>query len=386
MIQRCWPLYRRPVEGEALSSWLGRIANIYNLSLEDLLAYDLGYDISPHDLDLNPPHTLLKNIKERSKLSLDQIFHMTFKSWVPFIIDQLDPASDTFSTYVGQYPVLLPTKAQPSRLLNNWRPWLSHPPTIRGCQICIKSWPEIAFCLSWKLPVMVTCPFHGCRLQPCTSYSSNYVFWQEDQIMDKPVTKAVLKMDMRTWKALTDGKVELPCRSIHVGVWFRILRSLLNELSLPLSRYPGQSQHIRNIWNRCGYPIRAGLNIWKPYEYLPLQMQMKMLEAAATAMEMLEKGVLDITNEQSKLFQPELIDEDDYPSGYEPIKRNNEHHELTVGKTLTELFEQAVAEARVNRESAQGLRALYLLGRKDPEATREVDTIFLELGIPFRDL
>jgi hypothetical protein len=60
-------------------------------------------------------------------------------------------------------------------------------------------------------------------------------------------------------------------------------------------------------------------------------------------MEMLEEGVLGITNEQSKLFQPELIHEDDYPSGFEPIKRNNEQHELTLSKNLTELFEQAVA-------------------------------------------
>jgi len=386
VIQRRWPLYRRPVEGEALSSWLGRIANIYNLLLEDLLAYDFGYDISPHDLDLNPPHTLLKNIKERSNLSLDQIFRMTFKSWVPFIIDQLDPASNTLAAYVGQYPVLSAKAKSFCYVLVNWVPWLSNPSTIRGCQICIKSDPEVAFRLSWKLPIMLTCPFHGCRLQPCTIYSSGHAFWQEDKMMERPVSKAILKMDMRTWQALTNGKVDLPRRSIHVGVWFRLLRSLLHELSLPLSRYPGQSQHIKNIWNRCGHPIRAGLNIWKPYEYLPLQMQMSMLEAAAAAMEMLEEGVLGITNEQSKLFQPELIHEDDYPSGCESVKSANEHQELTLGETLTELFEKAVAEARINRESAQRLRALYLFGRKDPEAIREAETIFLELGIPFNDL
>lgn len=381
MIQRRWPLHPKPVEGEALSSWLGRVAAIYNLPLEDILKYDLGYEISTYDLDLNPPTTLLENIEHRSNLSLDQIHHMTFRSFVPFIIDQLDQAPDIFDTYIRQYPVLLPVKAQPSRVLSNWRPWLSDPPIIRACQSCIKSESKTIIRLPWKLPIMLSCPLHGCRLQPCISYSSEYVAWKEEGTIDLPVTKAVLNMDIRTWQALMTGKVDLPNRSIHAGVWFRLLRSLLNQLSLPLSRYPAHvHQHIKNIWNTCGYPIRAGLNIWKPYEYLPLQIQMKMLEGAATVIAMIEASELSITGEHSKLFHPEPIDKDDWPSGPEPTNNNNKSHGLSIG----ELFDQAIAEARVNRESALGLRALYLFGRNDPELIREIDAIFLELGIPFK--
>ena len=386
MIERPWPLYQQPIEGEALSSWLGRVANIYDLLLEELLTYDLGYTLSSYDLDLNPPLTLLETIEKRSHLNLNQIFRMTFKSWVPFVIDQFDSNSDAFSSYVGQYPVLLPAKARFSRSLNNWRPWLSNPSTLRGCQLCIKSWQEPAFLLAWKLPIIVTCPFHGCRLQPYTSYLNNYVFWQEDKTTDKPVTAAILKMDRRTWQALTDGKVELPRRSVHAGVWFRMLRSILNELSLPLSYHRRQSFHIKNIWSRCGYPIRAGLNVWKAYEYLPLHIQINMLEAAATAMEMLEEGVLDMTHEQAKLFQSELIPENDYPSFFALVKNDDESQKLTSGKTLNQLFEQAVAEARENRQLAQALWRLYLHGRKDQETIERARTIFLELGIPFQDL
>lgn len=381
MIQRRWPLHPKPVEGEALSSWLGRVATVYNLLLEDLLKYDLGYEISTYDLDLNPPTTLLENIERRSNLSLDQIHHMTFRSLVPFIIDQLDPAPDIFHTYIPQYPVLLPVKARSSRVLTNWRPWLSAPPIVRACQSCIKSESKTIIRLSWKLPIMLSCPLHGCRLQPCISYSSGYVDWKEEEIVDLPVTKAILNMDTRTWQAFMTGKVDLPCRSIHAGVWFRLLRSLLNQLSLPLSRYPAHAhQHIKNIWNTCGYPIRAGLSIWKPYEYLPLRIQMKMLEGAATAISMIEASELSITGEYSKLFYLEPIDKDDWPSGPEVTNNNEKKHGLSIG----ELFDQAVAEAKVNRESALGLRALYLFGRNDPELIREVDAIFLELGIPFK--
>ena len=380
MIQRHWPLHLKPVEGEALSSWLGRIAAIYNLSLEDLLKYDLGYEISPYDLDLNPPITLLENIERRSNLSLNQIHHMTFRSFVPFLIDQLDPSFNIFETYILQYPVLFSVNTRPSRPLTNWRPWLSDPPIVRACPSCIKSESKTMIRLSWKLPIMLSCSLHGCRLKTCTSYSSEYVYWKEVETIDLPVTKAVLNMDARTWQALMTGKVDLPQRSIHAGVWFRLLRSLLNELSLPLSCYPAHVDRIKHIWNTCGYPVRAGLNIWKPYEYLSVTMQMMMLEAAATAIYMIEVGSINSFGEHAKLFQPEHIDNDDQQYCLESINNNNKYLSLPLGN----LFDQVIAQAKVDREFARQLRALYLYGRNDPNFIKEIDSIFLELGIPFR--
>ncbi len=320
---------------------------------------------------------LLDNIKHRSNLSLDQIHQMTFRSWVPFIIDHLEADSNVFETYMLQYPVL-PFKSHPSFALTNWRPWISSSPTLRACQSCIKSESEVIIRLAWKLPIMLSCPLHGCRLRPCISPSSNYLYWEGEEQMDWLVTKEILAMDIRTWQALTTGKVDLPCRSIHAGVWFRFLRNLLNELTLPLSRTPKYSAIIRHIWDRCGYPVRAGLSIWKPYEHLPLQRQMQTLEAAATAITMIEEGGL-ISPGVSKLFQPELIDEDDWPSYYKSTNTKSEPRQLSLG----ELAEQAVAEAKSSRESAQTLRAFCLWGKNDSESIKKIDALFLELGIPF---
>lgn len=252
MIHQRWPLHPAPVEGEALSSWLGRVASVYKLSLGELLRYDLGYDVSTYDLDLNPPVMLLENIEHRSNISLDQIHPMTFRSWVPFIIDTLEADSHVFETYMLQYPVLLLFKFHPSFALTNWRPWISSVPSLRACQTCIKSESEVIIRLAWKLPLMISCPLHECRLQPCISSSSGYLYWQEEKLMDWPVTKEILTMDTRTWQALTTGKVDLPGRSLHAGVWFRLLRTLLNELTLPLSRGPKYSSLIRHIGLVCG--------------------------------------------------------------------------------------------------------------------------------------
>lgn len=38
-----WPLHPAPKEGEALSSWLNRVAACYQMDVHELLAHDLGH-------------------------------------------------------------------------------------------------------------------------------------------------------------------------------------------------------------------------------------------------------------------------------------------------------------------------------------------------------
>ena len=53
-----WPLHPFPKEGEALSSWLWRVANRYKMNMPDLLLYDLGYtDINNLDVGKRPAHS-----------------------------------------------------------------------------------------------------------------------------------------------------------------------------------------------------------------------------------------------------------------------------------------------------------------------------------------
>ena len=39
---RRWPLHPPPGEGEALTSWLSRLAEVYGMSVEDLLRHSLA--------------------------------------------------------------------------------------------------------------------------------------------------------------------------------------------------------------------------------------------------------------------------------------------------------------------------------------------------------
>jgi hypothetical protein len=68
-------------------------------------------------------------------------------------------------------------------------------------------------------------------------------------------------------------------------VWFRLLRSVLDEVSLALSTLsqPGRTT-LERIWRATGRPERGGLTAWRPYEQLDRDMQEAMLHAAATAL------------------------------------------------------------------------------------------------------
>ena len=65
-------------------------------------------------------------------------------------------------------------------------------------------------------------------------------------------------MDRLTYQGLTTGLVTLPRRAVHAGVWFRLLRTLLDELSMPLSRVGARSgRALERIWRATGRPVRA---------------------------------------------------------------------------------------------------------------------------------
>jgi hypothetical protein len=83
----------------------------------------------------------------------------------------------------------------------------------------------------------------------------------------------------------------LPGRSLHVAVWFRLLRSLLDEVSLALSTLSKRGRTVlERTWRATGRPERGGLTVWRPYEQMDWAMQEAMLHAAATALHLAAGG------------------------------------------------------------------------------------------------
>jgi len=377
-----WPLHPAPREGEALSSWLNRVAACYQMDLHDLLEHDLGLAHDQADgLDTAPPLALLTMLSQRSGIELGQLRCMSFSGWVPWLLDSLDdrvPAA--LETYAFQFSVLLPKRK--TRSITSWRAWLPSQPICRACPLCLNDPANQAVLLAWKLPLMLSCPLHGCWLESYWGVPGHWLGWENADAVPRTVSDAIVAMDRRTWQALTMGYAELPRRRIHAGLWFRLLRTLLDELNTPLSKCGTYAGNLRDIWERCGHPLRAGQSLWRPYEILDPAVQLQMLEAAATAIELIESKMLRPRGEQAVLFLPEP--QTGFTSSLPakvPKPEPVDHWQLAV-----QAIDVAIIEARHNPETARSLFALAACGRRDPETLERLRATFTKEGIPLEFL
>jgi hypothetical protein len=171
---------------------------------------------------------------------------------------------------------------------------------------------------------------------------------------------------------LTTGGVKLPRRRIHAGIWFRLLRTLLDEVNTPLSQCGTCAEGIRQVWARSGHPPRAGQNLWRPYEALDLKLQLQMLEAVAAAIDLIESKSLRPQGKQAELFVPPT----DLPVDEPKTAPSNSWREAF------EALNKSIAEAQSNPEAARSLFAIASYGRRDPKSLEDLRSLFAEVGIP----
>ena len=366
-----------------MSSWLNRVAVSYQMDMIDLLEHDLGHG-QVDDLDTAPPLSLLTKLSQRSGIELDRLRGMSFAGWVPWLLDSLDarlPAA--LEIYVFQFSVLLPKRNRKIRSITSWRAWLPSQPIRRACPFCLNDPADQAVLLAWKLPLMLSCPLHGCWLESYWGVPGRFLGWENADAAPRAASDAIAAMDRRTWQALTTGYVELPRRRIHAGLWFRLMRTLLDELNTPLSQCGTFAGSIRYVWERCGHRLRAGQCLWHPYEILNTAVQSQMLEAAATAIDLIESRVVSPHGEQAGLFLPEP--QTGFTNGLSADERKNAP--IDYWQEAFKAIKEAVAEARHNPETARSLFALAAYGRRrDSDSMMQLRTTFAEGGIPLEYL
>lgn len=301
-----WPLHPAPLVGEALSSWLRRVAEHNGVDVPDLLA-DLGFAPGAEaDVDLVPPPGFVDRVAQRTGVPAEHVRLMSAAGYVPWLADSLSPGQSDFSTYVRQFSVLLPHGRRINRTVDPWTPW--RPQCRRDghrfCRQCLSASPQdYHYCLFWPWPIMLTCPIHRTALE-ISGGAPGYYFVEPRVIPervyapDHPVTV----MDSRTWQALTRGSVDLTEGRVHIGVWFRLMRTVIDELCATITECGAASSVVRAVWDEMGCDYRAGIGQWRTYEELPCEKQAVVLEAAATAMGLLESGELEGLGRDARLF------------------------------------------------------------------------------------
>ncbi|EHL32780.1 hypothetical protein LDG_5017 [Legionella drancourtii LLAP12] len=195
-------------------------------------------------------------------------------------------------------------------------------------------------------------------------------------------SSAINTLDQRTWSVLTRGQVVLPRRTIHGGIWLRLLRTLLDELHIPMPYTSALYGDIVNIWESLGLEPRCGLARWQPYEILPTQSQQLTLLAAATAIEQIENGTITPPGEQCYLFLPEPIDSEDlpsYPEKAHPYTRIEPG--LLWGKAFDSL-NKLIELSKNDADEAKNFRDFILFGKVDFESIQKANQSMIELGVP----
>jgi hypothetical protein len=382
---RRWPLHPRPEPGEALSSWLDRIAQCYGFSVTDLLGYNLGpasalLGDATTDLDWDPPAAVLTALSERTGVPPGELRWMTMAGWVPWLTDTLDAGEQrqaVFDTYVRQDSVLLAPGEAGSNTARRWRawrgPWLPAHPRHRVCPECAKD-PQRGTALMWRLPIMTGCGVHGCRLE--RQVDVNLATLDLAPLTPAPVDPLVAELDRRTHEGVTTGAVTLPGRVVHVAVWFRLLRTLLDEVSMSLSRVGIRSRAtLEQVWQAAGRPVRAGLGVWRPYEQLDWPLQEAMLHAAAVALRL----AADRRITPQGTLGPALAEppHEHVYDGDDPRRRP------LTGQEVATVMNAWVDQARTDPEPARCLlRLLTAFDSSPANAVKHRHFLISQLGIP----
>jgi hypothetical protein len=229
------------------------------------------------------------------------------------------------------------------------------------------------------LPVMTTCGEHGLPLQPEDAARAAVLLgepippWAEEP----PPPPAVAAMDRLTWEGITTGTVTLPGRPVHVGVWLRLLRTLLDEVSIREGRLNRQSAaSMARIWEATGRPPRGGLTVWRPYERLDRDLQQAMTEAAATALLLAASGEITPRGPLGRCLAPEP-----HRDVCEGDREEWEHRQAEA--ELRARCQEQVARARCDPDAARQLLGMFTAGCGTYASFyRERRFLVAPLGIP----
>jgi hypothetical protein len=372
-------VHPQPNQLESLSSWLERLARLYGMSVQELLTHNLGWanqaQVSAW-IDYDPPEDLLAALNQRTGVPVTRLRDLTLAGWSPWLFDSHHaprPGSrqEAFDTYIRANSVLLaPGEAgthdveYPRGWSGPWRGAHAH----RACPVCAAD-PDRGTALVWQMPLVIGCGEHGVWLE-------NNRELQVLLALDRPITptlvaEPVATLDRYTYTALTTGRVDLPGRSVHAAVWFRLLRSLLDEVSLaPSTMRAATRSMLQRIWAAAGVPERAGLLGWRPYELLKWDAQQAMLTAAATALRLVADG--------------EIVPRGRLGSALAPGSRQRtfDGDRSSPWQEALDLLAGILEEAREDRDTAHRLLRLITRNRRTLAEFEDARACLFGAGVP----
>jgi len=286
-----WPLHPPPHPGEALSSWVNRIAHALAVPSAVLLVNEssIPYETSNrYHLDFDPPEPVILILAEKTGQDFAVVRNLTVRGYVPSLLDTLDAARDGMADYTHALALLLPMDHRPVRH-PHVLPWYSFHRfrQPRGCRDCLAETTVPYLRLHWRFSWTLSCPIHKRILEPLfirvPVMGETEVIWLEADTSTRVVPSQLLKMDAITLQAITSGTCHLPWGSVPGALWIRLLRTVLDELGVGSTHAGNYHQTLKDLWGSVGRGYGHYLREWGPYERINQKYQETFMLMAAKA-------------------------------------------------------------------------------------------------------
>lgn len=283
--RRSWPIHPVPLPGEALLSWLGRIAHCYSYTVADLLTGDLGITACDAEhLDVAAPSGLMAALSARTGQSVDRIRRMTLSGGGSDVLD-LKPI-----------PVPWPQhRSYGHRRFSIQATWdeVGLFDRVHACRACLAGAPMPWIRLAWRIPWIGSCPDHGLRLERASILPGSLVFW--DAPGPGAASEEMRAMDRLSMAAI-EGEPQTQGQDSPGNGRFERLRHALEELQNSIRAGVGPDSDAEE-----GALTDADLRrlASRPFELLSRRDQLRMLELMAQN----EVGVQSPANKSAIHFE-----------------------------------------------------------------------------------
>ena len=287
-----WPLHPTPAPAEPLHCWLDRIAGRYALTTGDLTGDLVGRELEDDALDFDPPLRLVSKIAEKTGISVEAIRRMTFAGIAPGVFKGNPLPTDTFRKYVGSAAFLLPLGTVPFRDHPYWIPWYKAHRFNNPCN-CPRCSGSSIF---WWTLLLSCCPIYKVPLRSSWSRqcacSGHLAFDPPELPVPPELPGSLVRLDGFTISAFTAGSVKFAGSTLSLQAWARMLRTIVEELSVPYNSMGAEKSCIKNIWRLVGK--RPSNRLGQPFEALNSAQQFKFLHALSIAVELIGRGEITL--------------------------------------------------------------------------------------------
>jgi hypothetical protein len=214
-----WPIHPAPFPGEALLSWLGRIAQSYGQTAADLLTHDLGVEASGHEnLDVAAPPRMIPVLSNKTGQSVDRISRMTIAGSAPNVLDMRPLRVPWRRHRSGRRRTFVHATCVEIGLFDR----------IHACRVCLAETRTPWIRLAWRVPWIGSCPDHGLLLERASISPGCFAFWDAPE--PRMASEKVRAIDRLSMAAL-EGEHPPTDREEHSGSrWFATLINALEEL------------------------------------------------------------------------------------------------------------------------------------------------------------